>query len=102
MQRPYLKDRLIEERPEGYVVIIPVSSEPPTPIVCPICDHVMRSREDEHEFSQFGCCDRCSRIWARPRKTAWKDGWRPSAEQVAESELDRVPLLVVFDVNHSE
>lgn len=95
-QRPYLRDRLIEDRPEGFVVIVPAGVEPPVPLACPICTHVMRSREDEVAHGQFGCCDRCSRLWAAPRRDAWAEGWRPSPEQVAEAEADRVPLALVF------
>lgn len=99
MQRPYLKDRLIEDRPEGFVVIVPIGAEPPVPLACGLCDHVMRSRDDETSHNEFGCCDRCSRLWAQPRRQAWKDGWRPTAEQVKAAEADRVPLTLVFDVD---
>ncbi len=98
-QRPYLKDRLIEHKPEGYVVIVPIDAPPPTPFACPICHHVMRSRDDEQEYVQFGCCDRCSQLWARPRKDAWLRGWRPTSEQVESAELERMPLLVSFNTD---
>ena len=98
MQRPYLKDRLIEQR-DGFVVIVPVDVDPPIPLACAICEHVMRSRDDENSHNEFGCCDRCARLWAQPRRQAWKDGWRPSSEQVKVSEADRVPLSLVFDVD---
>jgi hypothetical protein len=99
MQRPYLKDRLIEDKPEGFVVIVPVDAEPPIPLACSLCHHVMRSRDDENSHSEFGCCDRCARLWAQPRRQAWKDGWRPSAEQVRDAESDRVPLALVFQAD---
>ena len=99
MQRPYLKDRLIEDRPEGFVVIVPQDAEPPIPLACVICDHVMRTRDDEASHNEFGCCDRCARLWAQPRRQAWKDGWRPSKEQVGAAEADRAPLALVFDVD---
>ena len=96
--RPYLKDRLIEERPEGFVVIVPLDSEPPVPIACGLCDHVMRSRDDEVAYREFECCDRCARTWAHARRQQWKDGWRPSAEQVSLAEESRAPLTLTFDV----
>ncbi len=99
MQRPYLKDRLIEDRPEGFVVIVPAAAEPPVPLACNVCDHVMRTRDDEAAFNEFNCCDRCARLWAQPRREAWKDGWRPTSEQVVAAEHDRVPLVVVFRVD---
>jgi hypothetical protein len=98
-RRPYLRDRLIEEMPEGFVVIVPTDASLPVPLFCPICDFVMRTKDDETAYREFECCDRCSRKWAAPRKKAWKDGWRPSREQVADAEADRVPLSITFDVD---
>ena len=98
-QRPYLKDRLIEDHPEGFVIITPSDCEPPIPLVCGTCDHVMRSRDDECAYHEFGCCDRCARLWAHPRRLAWKGGWRPSREQVLAAEADRMPLAWVFEVD---
>jgi len=97
--RQYLKDRLIEERSEGFVVIVPVGAEPPVPLACTLCSHVMRTREDEVSHYEFGCCERCARLWAHARRAAWKDGWRPSADQVVEAEANRTPLSLVFDVD---
>ena len=95
-QRPYLNDRLIEDRPEGFVVIVPVDAEPPVPFGCTVCSHVMRTRDDEVAYREFGCCDRCSRLWAAPRREAWAAGWRPVPEQVVTAEADRVPLALAF------
>lgn len=97
--RPYLKDRLIEERPEGFVVIVPVGAEPPVPLACPICDHVLYGRDDETSSMEFSCCDRCARLWAHARRKDWKDGWRPTAEQVSAAEADRMPLVLTIDVD---
>ena len=97
--RPYLKDRLIEDRPEGFVVIVPVGAEPPVPLACALCSYVMRSREDEVSHHEFGCCERCARIWAHARRQSWKDGWRPTPGQVKAAEIDRAPLTLVFDVD---
>ena len=99
MQRPYLKDRLIENRPEGYVVIVPVDAIPPVPLACPTCKYVMRSKDDELEYGLFGCCDYCARLWARPRKNAWAEGWRPTHEQIIDAELVRPQLKVNFDID---
>lgn len=99
MQRPYLKDRLIEEMPEGFVVIVPTDASPPVPLTCQVCTTVMRTRDDEEAHREFGCCDWCSRTWAAPRRQAWKGGWRPSVEQVASAETDRLPLSITLDVD---
>lgn len=97
--RPYFRDRLIDERPEGFVVIVPVGTQPPVPLGCPTCNFLMRTRDDEAAYHEFGCCDRCGRLWAQPRRQQWKEGWRPSVEQVAAAEADRVPLAVTFNVD---
>lgn len=99
MQRSYLKDRLIEEKPEGFVVITPIDVEPPIPLFCPICDHGFRSTDDEASYVEFGCCHRCAQLWAHPRRAAWEAGWRPTDEQVRLAEVDRLPLTLVFDVD---
>lgn len=95
---PYLNDRMIEHC-DGFVVIVPNDFEPAVPLCCPICDHMMRSRDDELAHIEFACCDRCARLWAQPRRQAWKDGWRPTAEQVVASEADRPPMSATFDVD---
>lgn len=89
---------MIEDK-RGYVVITPVEFVPPAPLSCELCDHVMRSRDDEASYREFGCCDRCARLWAHPRRKLWVDGWRPSRDQIARAEIDRVPLALVFDVD---
>lgn len=96
-QRPYLKGRLIEDRPEGFVVIVPAGALPPVPFGCPLCRHVMRTRDDEVAYLDCGCCDRCLRLWAAPRRKEWTDGWRPTAGQLAAAEETRPPLASVFD-----
>jgi len=98
-QRSYLKDRLIEEQPEGFVVIVPVDMDPPVPLLCTLCAHVMRSHDDEISHSEFGCCARCARLWAQARRQSWRDGWRPTSMQVEIAERDRVPLTLVFDID---
>jgi hypothetical protein len=97
--RPYLRNRLIEDMPEGFVVIVPVGASPPVPLACQLCKFVMRSHDDELAHHEFGCCDRCARLWAQSRKSAWKDGWRPTVRQIEASEDDRVPLTLLFAVD---
>ena len=98
-QRPYFKDRLIENMPEGYLVIVPIDAEPPVPLACEICNHVFRNRDDEASYHEFGCCERCSRLWAQSRRQAWQGGWRPTIEQVKAAESDRMPLALNFHVD---
>jgi len=97
--RSYLRDRLIEDQPEGFVVIVPTDAEPPVPLACPVCSRLMRSRLDEASWRHLGCCERCELIWAQPRQAAWKEGWRPTVEQVRLSEAQRPPMAITFDVD---
>jgi len=93
--RPYLHDRLIEDRPEGFVVIVPADATPALPLACAVCGFVLRSYDDEVACRELGCCDRCARLWAQPRRADWLAGWRPTADQVKAAEADRTPLTVV-------
>lgn len=97
--RKYLKDRLIKECQGGFVVIIPDGASVSVPLACSICDHLMRSRDDESAHLEFGCCHRCALLWAHPRREAWRSGWRPSMNQVIEAEKDRLPLAFTFEVD---
>ena len=97
--KPYLDDRFIAEHPDGYYVIVPTDYEPSTPLFCEICDHTMRSRDDEVSHVEFKCCYRCAMKWAHPRRQLWKDGWRPTSQQVSEYELERLPMNVTLDVD---
>lgn len=97
--KPYLKDRLIKQDPLGFVVIVPANAMPATPLVCPVCDFVMRTRDDETSHAELQCCHRCALLWAHARRAEWKQGWRPSADQVKEAEAIRMPLAITFDID---
>ena len=97
--RPYLNDRLISEHESGFVVIVPNDATIPVPLFCSICDHVMRSKDDEESFYDYECCYRCAMHWAHPRKDVWKNGWRPTQEQISEFETQRMPMVVTLEVD---
>jgi hypothetical protein len=97
--RSYFRDRLIEDQPEGFVVIVPTGVEPPVPLACPVCTLLMRTRDDESSWLSLGCCERCALIWAQPRLAAWKEGWRPTGEQVRLVDVQRLPTAITFDVD---
>lgn len=77
----YLGDRKLVVR-EGYVVIF--SEERTQPACCPVCDTVLRTKADEEELRKLMCCYQCARTWAYPRITEWKNGWRPTKEEIAQ------------------
>lgn len=94
----YLNDRLIKHF-DKFVVIKPVDAEPAVPLSCSLCDTLMRSCDDEEACLEFGCCHFCAMTWAHPRRQLWKEGWRPSRDQVEEAVSLRPPhrLILVTD-----
>jgi len=81
MWKDYSNERLIKEC-SGYYVIKPKMTREVVPLVCPVCEYIFRSSEDEKSFRNFGCCESCETSWARPNQEKWKNGWRPEKEIV--------------------
>jgi len=83
MWKPYLNDRLIAEHPEGFYVIKPVDYVMTAdPLFCPVCDGIMRGAFDDEAYKRFSCCDKCANSWAYPNVEKWKQGWRPSSDEI--------------------
>jgi hypothetical protein len=97
--KPYINDRLIKHHNEGFVVITPVDAAPAIPLCCPVCNAALRTREDESAYIDVSCCNRCALLWAHARRKEWKDGWRPTQEQIHAAELVRPPLSMIFDID---
>lgn len=51
-------------------------------LFCPVCDYLMSTYEDQFAMSEFSCCHNCFLTWAESRKKEWKEGWRPSKEEI--------------------
>lgn len=96
MARPYHGGRQIVEHPAGFVVITPQGVDNPTPISCPHCGYMLRTKEDERAFNAFGCCDWCEHLWARPNKDRWNAGWRPPVDEVSAKAAERPRLRVTL------
>jgi hypothetical protein len=96
---PYLNDRLIAKHPAGFVVIVPADATTPVALSCPVCDAVMRSREDESSWFEFSCCYRCAMTWAHARRSEWSFGWRPSVLDVDLERANRSPMTVTLDID---
>jgi len=88
----YLNDRLIKEH-EGFYVIKPSEERNFVPIVCPVCDYLMRTLDDEKSYRQFECCESCETYWARPNLTAWRNGWRPDKKDILKKFPDGKKIL---------
>jgi len=80
--KPYMKDRIIAEHHNGFYVIRPVEEDESQPLFCPLCESIMRSTMDEDSYKKFTCCDSCATTWAYPNREKWKEGWRPTSEEV--------------------
>ncbi len=95
--KPYIKNRLIAEHEDGFFVITPNSVEQSTPLSCEICDRLFRTHDDKIAFREFQCCHLCAMQWAHPRRDKWKEGWRPTREQVLLDVANRPPIFIDFD-----
>lgn len=54
------------------------------PAFCPNCGDIMRGKST-FTYYDYGCCVDCYIYWleGRPEKVqAWRDGWRPTAEEI--------------------
>ena len=97
--RSYLNDRKISDHPAGFCIIVPVDVEPTTPIFCDVCNHLMRSIDDENAWREYRCCHMCSLAWASPRKAEWLGGWRPDPEKLELEISQRSPLVVNLELD---
>lgn len=49
---------------------------------CSVCGLAFRHQEDYAEHERYGCCTDCSLYFMQPNRKKWKNGWRPSKEEV--------------------
>jgi hypothetical protein len=97
-KRPYLRDRWIVTHPKQFYVITPVEFHRNIPISCPVCETLLRSKDDEDAYEEFSCCHRCSMAWASSRREKWKDGWRPAPNELKLEVSSRPPLNINFKI----
>jgi len=80
--KPYTNNRLLYEHPDGFYVIKEKGDLKKSQLFCPICDVVMTTVYDDDAYKKFECCDACSNFFVYPNLEKWKNGWRPSKEDV--------------------
>jgi len=51
------------------------------PAFCPICGGLMKGKST-FTFYDFGCCVDCFVYFIEGRAQKWRDGWRPSPEEM--------------------
>ena len=78
----------------GFVVVKPADDIVPIPWSCSVCDELYRSSNDENSHLRFGCCERCSLVFAYPNSDLWNAGWRPSKEEV-KRDVEQRPKIIV-------
>jgi hypothetical protein len=91
------RDRIIATHSDGFYVIKPEIIRVAVPISCDVCHLLMKTSDDSLAYRQYQCCSGCSSRWAESRRQEWKDGWRPSQEEIKiDLEVNRHPskLLV--------
>lgn len=66
------------------VIIVDNSNKaaPPLKNECPVCHFAILSAPDVEALKQFDCCFHCAMHWAEGHRGAWKNGWRPSADEL--------------------
>lgn len=67
---------------DGIRVSIPRDYVRPHPVFCPVCLRPMRSSEDISAFDSNECCAFCDIHFYRSNKESWRNGWRPTREEV--------------------
>ena len=66
-----------------------------TPFFCPICDTVMSSNIDSEAYDRVSCCRACESDFAETNLKAWREGVRPSTQDVENKKRDRNSLLAI-------
>jgi len=51
------------------------------PGFCPICDGMMKGKST-NSYYDWKCCVMCFISFIEGREQRWKDGWRPSPEDI--------------------
>jgi hypothetical protein len=92
--KKYPNDRMMRVHPEGFVIVIPDDHENSVPLACELCSSLFRSSDDVTEWREFGCCFACAQKFAHPDREKWKNGHRPTKEQI-ELHLSERPRITI-------
>lgn len=52
------------------------------PSFCPVCGNLMRENKCIDTYYRYGCCADCEIAFVDDREEEWKNGWRPSKEEI--------------------
>lgn len=84
--------RKMIEHPAGFLMIVPEQHPPIVPVECNVCGFLMKDFMDLVEHKRHECCYNCSLKWAQPNSVSWKNGWRPSEEEIMQETKRRKSL----------
>ena len=98
-KKAYLRDRWIQEHPDGFFIITPQADEVEIPLSCPLCKTLLRSKDDEISWFRSKCCHRCHMAWAAARKEQWSEGWRPDPYLLDQEIKQRPPIAVKIEID---
>jgi len=94
---PLGSDRVFRKHQDGFLVIRPVDDIDNTPIECPVCLMMMIDLDDSRAYSDYDCCHSCQTKWAEGfHREDWKNGWRPSVEDIEKEVLRRLSIPVTI------
>lgn len=63
------------------------------PFFCKVCEFPHDSNRDWMYFEKFEMCQECAMSLVEARQSDWKEGWRPSREQIDMYIDNRVHLI---------
>jgi len=82
---PLPGSRIARKHPSGFLIVMPEDCQGPVPLECPVCELLLRDREDVISYNKRECCSHCELMWAYSNSEKWEKGWRPDQD-----EIDRV------------
>ncbi len=60
-----------------------------TPLFCLVCETAMVGQDDVDYHRLFQCCTACGMKWAETNRAQWRQGWRPSRDDVSAEVINR-------------
>ena len=64
------------------ISVIVDAEKPRSPLWCPICGEAMSSSIDVESFDRVSSCRLCEDEIVERNMAKWKEGWRPSIEEI--------------------
>lgn len=74
--------RVMRPHPAGFLIIKQLNSADPVPLFCVVCGLPNLTPDDVISHRHDGCCLSCSIRWVDLNREKWKEGWRPTSEEV--------------------